>query len=224
MDDLSYFLWLSDQVNEKMICDLSDERQPSQKKEEKKKNRLPIKEPKPEKEKKIKTITLQAASESDQEMPEQEDGGNEDANDYSEYDEENGEENQYKFSAIKVPVNVDINKKKGKNKYQKLREARYQDKLDAQDPQAAAMEKVKILAAGGKIGPTAAQIEKSMKKDKKEKRKKYEKKIEKEAKEKRNEMKNEKRNNFKKKNAKNNKSNNNKPKVQSRPNFKKGKK
>lgn len=219
-EDLKYFLRLSNQVNESQIQDLRDEVvvQPSKTKEEKSKKKMPVKEPKPEKPNKIRVVTLEAAPKNPEEDIKQEDNEVEEYERDESYDEEGSEEGQdnYKFSAIKVPVHPDLSMKKGKNPYQKLREARRQEAIDAQDPNSG-LKNLRIAASTGKLPATPAQIEKSMKKKLKEKQRKYEKKLAKEAKEKNNDKKNKSRGGGGNKNFKNKMKN-------SRPNFKKSKK
>ena len=189
-EDLEYFLSLSQKVNESLITDLHEELSTQKAKtKDRKKWEAPGKnDGRQKKESRVETVTLGAAPPSS--------GDEYDDGDSDEYgsdiasigeSDDAGDGGGYKFSSIQVPVHPDLSTKKGKSKYQKLREAKKQEQINAADPKAAAMQRVKILAAGGKVGPSVAQVEKSIKKEKQQKRKKFEKKKEKEAKEKKRE-------------------------------------
>lgn len=186
-EELEYFNYLSQLISEELVCDLKKETQ-AKVAEEKPKKKKEIKQQKKEKEPKAKTVVLQGATQVQEEDNEPEiaddaDIGFEYDDDHSD-DEKGKDDSSMQFSKLYVPQKVDISMKKGKNKFQKLREAAYQEKLEAQDPEAASWEKAKKLATGEKVGMTTAQIKRSMKLDKQNKTKRYEKRVEKEKKEK----------------------------------------
>lgn len=147
----------------------------------------------PEKEKKVKTSVLQAndASDDDAIPPQMDDSGSGNSDDGIVEDASDGEdvEGKFQFSKFGVPTKVDTNTqfKKGKNKYQKLREAIYREKLEAERPVESTWENIKQAAAGGKVEATAAQIRRGIKNEKRQKKKNFEKKVEKAEKQKKKE-------------------------------------
>ena len=185
--ELEFFLSFGAMLNDAMINDLHEEKIEQKKAEKmgetKPQKKKKAKEPKPEKDQKVKTVTLQAASSESGEEPgvgevQMYHSGSEGGSD----DIEAGEEApSLQFSKVHVPTHVDtkMNQKKGKNMYQKLREAAYREKLEAERPVESTWEKVKTAAAGGRVESSVAQIKNSIKKEKQQKRKKFEKKLEK---------------------------------------------
>lgn len=223
--ELEFFTSIAGLVNDAMVTDLHEEKIEQKRAErlaelkQKTKKAKPLKEPKPEKEEKVKTVTLQAAASSSDDdgddvpttelqmyRSESDDGGEGDII-------EGDEAPSLQFSKVHIPTQADTRMHKGKNKYQKLREAAYREKLEAEKPLESTWAKVKAAAAGGKVEQSVAQIKNSIKKDKQQKRKKFEKKVERQEKEKKREEREAKKG-FKKGNNK---------KKSSRPNFNKKK-
>ena len=187
------FKELNNLIDKNIIKDLSEERIQPKKSELKKekpkpKNVKELNELKPKKEK-IKTASLEPASESDSEGPEY--GSDNEVNEFDnedsdnvQSDEESDDEKQQssiKFSKIALPKEIGGSSAPKKNKYQKLREAAYRDKLAAQNPDSQ-WENVEKAAAGEKVEPTKDQLLAKFNKDKKERQRKNEKKREKEEK------------------------------------------
>jgi hypothetical protein len=173
--DLAFFVGLSALINDRFVEDLRDEKQlrgPAPQKKPPKTFKEPKSTPAP--------VTLEAAP------PEFESTPASDISDSGE-PEEPPKERELQFSKIHVPTKVPTMMKKGKNKYQKLREALYRERVEADDQVAATWDKIKIAAAGGKVELTATQIKKSLKNERQQKRKKFEKKVEKEMKQKQRE-------------------------------------
>ena len=223
--ELEFFTNIAGLVNDSMVMDLHEEKldqkraeklAAAKQKTKKAKEPKPSKDAKPEKEQKVKTVTLQAASSSESDAEpgppqlqmyrsESDDGGDSDII-------EGDDAPALQFSKVHIPTHADTRMHKGKNKYQKLREAAYREKIAAENPLESTWEKVKAAAAGGKVEQSVAQIKSSIKKEKQQKRKKFEKKVEKQEKEKKKEEREAKKG-FKKGNKK----------KSSRPNFNKRK-
>jgi hypothetical protein len=173
-DDLAYFMGLSSLINNRLVQDLSQEESahsdPSGKFREKrfpkifKVAKIPEKilERAPEPEPKAATPEPEATPPEPDVAPP-----------------------QLNFSKMHIPIQTATWIKKGKNKYQKLREAQYRDRLEAADPVSAIWKKVKAAAAGEKVEPTATQVKKTIKIEKHEKRKRSEQKEQKTIKDKR---------------------------------------
>ena len=178
--ELEFFTNIAGLVNDSMVMDLHEEKldqkraeklAAAKQKTKKAKEPKPSKDAKPEKEQKVKTVTLQAASSSESDAEpgppqlqmyrsESDDGGDSDII-------EGDDAPALQFSKVHIPTHADTRMHKGKNKYQKLREAAYREKIAAENPLESTWEKVKAAAAGGKVEQSVAQIKSSIKKEKK---------------------------------------------------------
>ena len=191
-EELAFFQFLSSVVIEKDVKNLNDEKNKPKPKTEKIKNKeIKNKEPKVVKDAKLKTFTLTENAEPAPAAPGSESDSASEGNEEIISDEsENGEEGKKgKFQFGKLYEHKEVSMKlKGKSKYQQLRQAAYREKIEAENPEAAAWDKAKRAAHGEKVELTAAQIKKNIKKESKEKQKRYEKRKEKEIKAKKQEQ------------------------------------
>jgi hypothetical protein len=182
-EELAFYVGLNRLVSERLIQDLRDERFKGKPEEDKAGIKKKVLKERHQKESKLKAVTLAAAPPSYESESESTDDmdlsqGEEDVNDDDRVD--------LQFSRIHVPTKVSTEMSKGKNKFQKLREAAYREKQESEDPIGSTWAKVKAAAAGENVEPSYDQLKKSMKKEKQQKRKKFEKRQGKGAKEQKN--------------------------------------
>jgi hypothetical protein len=177
--ELAFFLSLNGLVSDSLIQDLHEEharRRPRPDSHTKKVTQ--------QRQAKLTTAIMQAAAESDSESESPADDVPVPVS-----EESDAAAPGLQFSKIHVATAPDLKQKKGKNKYQKLRESLYKEKQEAENPVASTWAKVRNAAAGGKVEASSVQLAKSIKREKQEKRKKFEKKMDKQAKEQKKEAK-----------------------------------